>query len=239
MEKLVPAKVIFLQPSGGLRRDGKRLAVIKLNEVQAGLEVDALSAGQKKFIEIASALADGQGSSATYVIASPLNLLQELFTTRGSGTLMRRAATIDHATRYSDLKIKLLRDSIESAFEKPLSRDFFKRPMQHCFIETDYNAGAILTSLAGLPYLSKFWVMQVAKGEGIARDIWDEMCEEVPAFFWRSRMDNPFNEWYMRACDGMQISGDWRVFWRGLKAPEVPGAIIAAASAPHDFEYKK
>jgi len=49
-------------------------------------------------------------------------------------------------------------------------------------------------------------------------------------------MGNPFNDWYMQACDGMQISGDWRVFWKGLDAPEVPGAIIAAASAPDDFE---
>jgi acetylglutamate kinase len=239
VNKLSPAKVIFLQPSGGLRRGGKRLAVIKLDEIKAGLKVDRLSPGQKKFIEISSILAAKDSNSATYVMASPLNLLQELFTTRGSGTLMRRAASITHVTAYSDLKIKPLRDSIEAAFEKPLSRDFFNRPMQHCFIESDYRAGAILTSLAGLPYLSKFWVMQVAKGEGVARDIWDEMCGEVPAFFWRSRMDNPFNEWYMRACDGMQINGDWRVFWRGLKAPEVPGAIIAAASAPHDFEYKK
>ena len=62
------------------------------------------------------------------------------------------------------------------------------------------------------------------------------MCEDIPAFFWRSRMGNPFNDWYMGSCDGMQISGDWRVFWKGLDAPEVPGAIIAAASAPDDFE---
>ena len=49
-------------------------------------------------------------------------------------------------------------------------------------------------------------------------------------------MGNPFNEWYMQACEGMQISGEWRVFWKGLEAPEVPGAIIAAASAPDDFD---
>jgi len=34
----------------------------------------------------------------------------------------------------------------------------------------------------------------------------------------------------------MQISGEWRVFWKGLNAPEIPSAILAAASAPHDFE---
>ena len=104
-----------------------------------------------------------------------------------------------------------------------------------CIRDRDYRGGAIFTELAGLPYLSKFWVTKEARGEGIARDIWEAMSADIPAFFWRSRMGNPFNDWYMRACEGMQISGDWRVFWKGLAAPEVPGAIIAAASAPDDF----
>jgi acetylglutamate kinase len=58
----------------------------------------------------------------------------------------------------------------------------------------------------------------------------------VPAFFWRSQKNNPFNDWYIKVCDGMQISGTWRVFWKGLNAPELPSAILAAASAPVDFE---
>jgi len=103
-------------------------------------------------------------------------------------------------------------------------------------LEETLNPDDLTLGQSGLPYLSKFWVSKAAQGEGIARDIWDKMCADTPAFFWRSRMENPFNEWYLGACDGMQISGDWRVFWKGLEAPEVPGAIIAAASAPDDFE---
>ena len=61
------------------------------------------------------------------------------------------------------------------------------------------------------------------------------MVSDIPAFFWRSRMGNPFNDWYMRACDGMQIKGDWRVFWKGLKTEDVAGAIAAAAAASDDF----
>jgi len=232
---LLPAKVIFLQPSGGLRKEGVRLPVLKLEDEVADLGLDSLSSGQEAFLATARALAGLPNNQATYVIASPLNLLQELFTTKGSGTLMRRAATIIEATDFSALDANFMKSSIESAFEKFLKSDFFDKPIERVFVEKDYRGGAIVSSLAGLPYLSKFWVIQLAQGEGIARDIWDALCDDVPSFFWRSRANNPFNDWYMQACDGMQKSGDWRVFWRGLDAPEVPGAIIAAASAPDDF----
>lgn len=237
VSELSPAKVIFLQPSGGLRRGGKRLAVINLGEVESGLIADDLTAGQERFLSIAGELARNIDNRSTYVMASPLNLLQELFTTKGSGTLMRRAAHVKSAENYQAFNQGKLRRSIEEAFQKPLDRDFFARPILSAFIEEHYRGGAILTTLAGLPYLSKFWVVQAAQGDGIARDIWDAMRAEQPAFFWRSRMNNPFNEWYMKTCDGMQVSGDWRIFWTGLNAPELPAAIIAAASAPHDFDY--
>jgi len=94
----------------------------------------------------------------------------------------------------------------------------------------------LFTQLAGQPYLSKFWVSQEARGEGIARDIWDIAVENTPVFFWRSRMENSFNDWYMRACDGMQIVEDWRIFWKGLEASDVPAAITAASNSPEDFK---
>ncbi len=235
--KLHPSKVIFLQPSGGLRRGGKRLPIIKLNAQGADEEIDAMTPGQARFMQMAGDLLMMPDNTATYIIASPLNLLQELFTVKGSGTMMRRAAKVFHMSQYSDMNLKQTRSSIEEAFGKSLVPDYFEQSMSHAFIEQSYRGGAIVTSLAGLPYLSKFWVVQLAQGEGIGRDIWDALIEAVPAFFWRSRMGNPFNDYYMRVCHGMQISGEWRVFWRGLGAPEIPGAIIAAASAPHDFDY--
>lgn len=237
VERLRPGKVIFLQPSGGLRRGGKRLPIVKIGDDGIEGAVDAMSEGQTRFVKTAGDLALHPENSATYIIASPLNLLQELFTVKGSGTLMRRAAKVFHMTDYAAMNLKQTRSSIEEAFGKNLAADFFKEPMEHAFVEQSYRGGAIVTSLAGLPYLSKFWVVQLARGEGIGRDIWDDLIKAVPAFFWRSRMNNPFNEWYMKSCHGMQISGEWRVFWRGLEAPEIPGAIIAAASAPYDFDY--
>lgn len=234
--ELKPNKVIFLQPSGGLSRGDERLSFVNIDTLEETLNPDELTVGQSRFISLVKDLAKEKDNQAVYVMASPLNLLAELFTTKGSGTMLRRAAPIMITPTLARTDKVKLKTSIEEAFNKPIKPKFLRSKIYKGFIEEDYRGGAIFTQLAGLPYLSKFWVSKVAQGEGIARDIWDMMCADIPAFFWRSRMGNPFNEWYMQACDGMQISGDWRVFWKGLDAPEVPGAIIAAASAPDDFD---
>jgi len=235
VNELKPRKVIFLQPSGVITINGKRCPHINIDLMDRENLLDNLSAGQMKFVMLVQELSKEKANKSIYVIASPLNLLAELFTTKGSGTMLRRAAPIKIVRTLARLNKTMLKTSIEEAFDKSIKPVFVRRKIHMGFIEEDYRGGAIFTELAGLPYLSKFWVSKEAQGEGIARDIWDAMSAEISAFFWRSRMKNPFNDWYMRACDGMQISGDWRVFWKGLEAPEVPGAIIAAASAPDDF----
>ncbi len=235
--ELKPNKVIFLQPSGGLSRGDERLSFVNIDTLEETLNPDELTLGQSRFISLVKDLAKEKGNQAVYVMASPLNLLAELFTTKGSGTMLRRAAPIMTTPTLARTDKARLKASIEEAFNKPIKPIFLRSKIHKGFIEESYRGGAIFTQLAGLPYLSKFWVSKAAQGEGIARDIWDMMCADIPVFFWRSRMENPFNEWYMGSCDGMQINGQWRVFWKGLDAPEVPGAIIAAASAPDDFEH--
>ncbi|MEP3889882.1 MAG: hypothetical protein ABJN69_05400 [Hellea sp.] len=235
---LKPNKIIFLQPSGRLSRGDQHLSFVNIDRLEQSLKLDELTLGQARFIALVQELAKEKDNDAVYVMASPLNLLTELFTTKGSGTLLRRAAPIMVVPTLARTNKVRLKVSIEEAFNKPISASFLRSKIYKGFIEEDYRGGAIFTQLAGLPYLSKFWVSRAAQGEGIARDLWDKMSQDIPAFFWRSRMGNPFNDWYMSACDGMQISGEWRVFWKGLDAPEVPGAILAASSAPDDFEIK-
>ncbi len=236
---LKPSKIIFLQPSGGISLGGRRVPVVNIDNAQSMIDIDALTPGQSRFMSTVVDMAGSFTHKCVYVIASPLNLLAELFTTKGSGTLIRKGAKIVASETLETLDETALKTSIDAAFGKSLKTDFLSRPVQHVFIDHDYRGGAILTRLAGLPYLSKFWVSSAAQGEGLARDIWDVVCRDVPAFFWRSRRDNPFSDWYMKQCGGMQISGDWRVFWIGLTAPEIPGAIIAAASADDDFATAK
>ncbi len=236
VERLNPAKIIFLQASGGFRINGQRLAVVNVDANQHLPAKEQLSKGQLKFLKTVETLVNFADSACTYVIVSPLNLLSELFTVKGAGTLLRRGAKIRHTQAYKGVDMTALKKSIETSFERKMCADYFERPFSQLFYEENYRGGAILTKLAGLPYLSKFWVAQEAQGEGIARDIWHVVRENTPVFFWRSRNDNPFNNWYMKMCEGMQVSGEWRVFWIGLVTPEIPSAILAAANSPQDFE---
>jgi len=235
-DRLEPAKMVFLQPSGGFRINGKRIAVINVDQAGAMPSAEQLSGGQQNFIKIVAGLVRDNRRTCTYVIVSPLNLLSELFTVRGAGTMLRRGAKIQCRTSYKSMSKKKLTLSIETAFDRKLCTDYLARPVTHICLEKGYRGGAIMTELAGLSYLSKFWVAQEAQGEGIASDIWQAVLEKTPVFFWRSKNDNPFNTWYMKMCEGMQLSGDWRVFWIGLEAPEIPGAVLAAANALQDFE---
>lgn len=232
---LNPHKIIFLQPSGGIIQNGQRLSNLNIDNMYDKLDPDSLTSGQTRFVRLVRDLSQEKMRQTVYVMASPLNLLPELFTTQGSGTMLRRAVTLHIVNTLVKLDVISLNTSIDAAFGKPIQPKFLQSKIHKAYIENTYRGGAIVTTLAGLPYLSKFWVIQEAQGEGIGRDIWEALCADIPAFFWRSRMGNPFNGFYMRHCDGMQLSGEWRVFWKGVDAVDIPRAIMAAGAAPDDF----
>jgi acetylglutamate kinase len=235
VKALQPNKIIFLQPSGGLNQDGKRRANLTVADLPDFMESQSFSVGQIRFLDCVLELEKSAKVRRSYVIASPLNLLGELFTTRGTGTLIRRSIELNSGKTFGSFSQPKLTRALETAFGKHVKDSFFETPLYAGFVEADYRGGALFKEQAGLPYLSKFFVLREARGDGIARDIWEAACKEVPSFLWRSRMGNPFNAWYMRKCDGMQRSGDWRIFWKGLDATDIGEAIAAAASAPDDF----
>jgi acetylglutamate kinase len=240
MTKLIndlrPNKIVSLQPSGGLSLKGVRRRNLRLAEIEDFLDHAVVTPGQQSFLRMVQRIEqDANEGRRSYVLASPLNLLSELFTTKGSGTLIRRGAAVVRFESLDDVDWLALSSAIDRAFDKSLRQDFLKTPIKSAFLEPDFRAGAIFTELSDHPFLSKFWVVPEAQGEGLARDVWEKICEDIPQFFWRSRRQNPFNEWYITACDGMQVSGDWRVFWKGLDGSSLPDAIHAATTAPDDF----
>ncbi|MEP6343344.1 MAG: hypothetical protein ABJ275_08515 [Maricaulaceae bacterium] len=237
INELQPAKVIFLQPSGGISINGERVPFINIDKMDERLQGVALSKGQKTFQSLVTDFLNSPLNTSVYIMASPLNLLRELFTTRGSGTLVRRGAPLLIVDSLSGLDESRLVASISGSFEKRLNPSFFETPINSAIVERDYRGGAILKDKQGLAYLSKFWVTREAQGEGIARDIWDATIVHQPRVFWRSRETNSFNNWYMKMCHGMQQVAGWRVFWRGLDTQEIPLAVNLASSASDDFEH--
>ena len=237
IKELQPAKVIFLQPSGGISINGERVPFINIDKMDERLQGVALSEGQKTFQSLVTEFLNSPLNTSVYIMASPLNLLRELFTTRGSGTLVRRGAPLLIVDSLNGLDQTRLATSISGSFEKLLNPSFFDAPIKSAIVERDYRGGAILTDKEGLAYLSKFWVTREAQGEGIARDIWDATIVHQPRIFWRSRETNSFNNWYMKMCHGMQQVAGWRVFWRGLDTREIPLAVNLASSTSDDFEH--
>jgi acetylglutamate kinase len=169
-------------------------------------------------------------------VASPLNLLRELFTVKGAGTLIKYGSTIESFTSYAGLDLERLAALIESSFGRPLAPGFFDWPPLAVYVEAAYRGALVLQSAPLATFLSKFAVEPVARGEGIGQDLWHAMVRQHPALYWRSRPDNPIGVFYQRVCDGMQRLPDWSVFWRGVASEAVPRLIDDAVSRPSDFQ---
>lgn len=127
-------------------------------------------------------------------ITRPADLAKELFTHKGSGTLVRRGERVRRVTAWKDLDLLRLQHLIESSFGRALVPDYFeKTPLLRAYVSENYRAAVILTDVGDVPYLDKFAVLDDAQGEGLGRAVWSVMREETPQLFWRSRHNNPAN----------------------------------------------
>ncbi len=169
-------------------------------------------------------------------VTSPLNLLKELFTVRGAGTLVKSGAPIMRLSSYADADTARLRALLESSFGRPLSAAFFEREPLAIYVDADYRGAAILEPTPIGAFLTKFAVDPIAQGEGIARDLWQALTRDHPAVFWRARLENPIAGWYSTLCDGMVRLPRWQIFWRGIEPAEVPALVTEAERRPGDFE---
>ena len=233
VSKIRPRKVIFLHPGGGLARAGRRIGVINTDHDRA--EDFTQTIAQSLFLDIIKRLLREVEADTQYILASPLNLISELFTEKGSGTLIRRGADIRSARTYAEIDRARLEQALESAFGRELRASFWADPVERIWVEANYRAGALVRDVDSLDYLSKFWVRREARGEGLARDMWNAVVTDTPAMFWRSRADNPFNNWYLARADGMQRGETYTTFWVGLDAASARRAIEIAQDLPDDF----
>ena len=163
-------------------------------------------------------------------VTSPINLLKEIFTVKGAGTVFRRGSTILSGKADSKKLLALLEESFGKKPKPGVLAD-----VTQVYFEENYRGAALLEQKPEGLYLSKFAVGSEARGEGLAQELWDEVCKNHPAFFWRSRKGNPVNQWYDRHADGRHTAGDWVVFWRGMDSAAIPGMIAFCVSRPADF----
>ncbi len=221
IKTLQPYKIVFLTGTGGLLDgDGHVIDSINLStEYDELLAQSWLHSGMRVKIEQIHDLLMALPPSSSVSITRPDELAKELFTHRGSGTLVRRGEKIRSETSWDALDLPRLQALIESGFGRKLAPDYFERTQPYrVFVSEHYRAALLLTVEEGIPHLDKFAVADDAQGEGLGRAIWHVMRNDVPRLFWRARPENPVNEFYFEEADGCIKGERWNVFWYGLDA---------------------
>ncbi len=216
---LQPYKIIFLTGTGGLLDDkGKLIDSINLStEFEHLMAQPWLNGGMRlKIGQIADLLADLPLTSSVS-ITRPSELAKELFTHKGSGTLVRRGEKVLQFDSWAGIDRLRMRGLIESSFGRTLVADYFERTLPfRIYVSENYRAAMILMVEEGLVYLDKFAVLDDAQGEGLGRAVWQVMRAENPKLFWRSRHGNAVNPFYYAESDGCIKQPRWKVFWYGI-----------------------
>jgi GNAT superfamily N-acetyltransferase len=229
------------RPLAGKRKDdlsveGGRISIINLTTDRARIAPGMLSKRDGELLASSDRLLQlAEPTPLLISITSPLNLLKELFTVKGAGTLVKRGSVVERHTSYSTLDVPRLRQLLESSFGKELAPSFFDLPPLAVYVDASYRGAAIVHDAYPAPYLSKFAVQPEAQGEGIGRDIWEELTRHHAELYWRSRADNPIASWYVSVCDGMVRRPAWQVYFRGLPVELIPEAVAQAEARGADF----
>jgi len=229
-------KLLFLHRPGGLRQGGLLVPIVNLTTEAAGLLASGeLSRKETLILAYARRLCEETAPpSFTVAVTSPLNLLRELFTVKGAGTLLRRGARIARHDGWAGVDLARLRELLASSFRRPPTAAFFGRTPGRVYLEEGYRGCAVLVSTPLGAYLTKFAVSAEAQGEGIARDLWDALAAESPSVFWRARPANPIGDWYAKLADGLVRLPDWTIYWKGVPPASIPAIVDFTLAQPID-----
>ena len=219
VQVMQPYKIVFLTGTGGLL-DEQGLLIDSINlstEYEHLIAQPWINGGMRVKLEQIKDLLDGLPLSSSVSITRPAELAKELFTHKGSGTLVRRGERVLRFTSWSELDLPRLKELIESAFGRRLLPGYFEHThLLRAYVSENYRAAVILTDEGGHTYLDKFAVLDEAQGEGLGRAVWQVMREEAPQLFWRSRRGNAVNPFYFAESDGCIKLPKWKVFWYGI-----------------------
>ena len=234
--RLEPHKIIFLTPTGGLLdAQGDLLTSINLAEDYEPLMSAAwVSGGMRLKLMEVKQLLDALPVHSSVALTSPAELPKELFTHRGSGTLVRKGERVLLFENTLDgVDLPRLRELLETCFGRALVDNYFeKKDFFRIYVTESYRATAVITHEGPIPYLDKFAVTQRAQGEGVGGTLWERVRADNPKMFWRSRVENrQINPWYFTKSDGSMRDQRWIVFWYGLEDFEEMQSCIARAFA--------
>lgn len=233
VHEVQPMKIIFLVDSGGLLdENGDVIDSINLaTDFDRLMEEDWVHSGMRLKLAEIKRLLDDAPPTTSVSITTPTALARELFTHSGDGTLVRKGERIERYTDKNEVDVGRLTSLIEGAFAQKLLADWWDGvELLTAYISESYRAAAIVAELDEFVYLDKFAIDETARGEGLARTVWDHMISEYPSLVWRSRSDNPFNVFYEKESDGRMTTGIWTIFWKGVNDFDVLGRAVKLLS---------
>ena len=221
IRSLEPQKIIFLTPTGGLLdQDGRIISAISLaGDYERLIEADWVHSGMRlKLMQIAELLRQLPITSSVS-ITSAEKLTKELFTHRGAGTLIRRGEEFTQYNSVDDELKTMLNSLFEQCFDRTLHEDYFLTlDNAYSIVANSGRAGAVVQESAfDIAYLDKIAVTPAAQGEGLGAALWEQIHEQNPKLYWRSRLNNPINGWYARQADFCCKKDRWIVYGYGVE----------------------
>lgn len=235
-----PMKIIFLTDAGGLRDPHDEIidSINLASDFDNLMSQDWVHSGMRLKLAEIKQLLDDSPPETSVSITTPSALIRELFTHGGAGTMIRRGERImkkDSKLEIDEAETVAL---VEAAFGKPLLPEWWNRlELKSAYISDTGRAAALVTQWDDFVYLDKFAIDDSARGEGLARTVWDQMAHDHPSLFWRSRRDNRFNAFYIKEADGFINQGGWTIFWIGESDfDRVARTVKLISDLPTDFD---
>ena len=230
-------KLIFLHRAGGLRERGALLPLVNLvTDHDRLLASPELTRREKQMlVQVRKLVLERLTHKMGAAVTSPLNLLRELFTGKGAGTLLRRGSVVTRHATLAEIDREKMRALLQSSFGRAPSDAFFERPLGPVYLDEAFRGAAIVCPTPDGAYLSKFAVEAQAQGEGLGRDLWDALTAEHRTLFWRSRAGNPIAEWYTKLCDGLVRRGEWTVYFLGVPPERIADVVAWTLAQPDDL----
>lgn len=233
--RIQPYKIVFLTATGGML-DGEGQIIPSINlaaSYERLMRQSWLHSGMKLKLEQIHSLLSELPAHSSVSITDPNHLTRELFTHRGSGTLVRMGETIDVFSDWDGIDRQRLKALFEDSFGRRLSDDWFESiDLAQAYVARSYRA-AIILARDFVTRLDKFSVSAEAKGEGLGRAIWQRMLADHPQLYWRARADNPIHQFYEAECDGLVRRDAWTVYWKGVDDFDlIQRCVSAATQAP-------
>ncbi|XP_067934757.1 N-acetylglutamate synthase, mitochondrial-like [Watersipora subatra] len=251
-----PLKVLMLNADGGIKDDtGQRVTTVFLPK-ESELQKFAGQPWWNPDVEDRFTKVWGMlkvlPKQSSYVITSARDVLTELLTQRGVGTMFKRVVPVKKYKSLQDplsdgqaepkILLDVLPALVASAFEKSASKSYWNllpADLDAVYLTDDVKACAIvrhLPMMPGVAYLDKFAVSREERGNFNIEILWQQLKHDYKSLFWRSRHDNIFNNWYEARSDGVVKVGYYHIFWFGLSSADINTIVTQCKKLPDSFD---